>query len=537
MVKLAARDREGRASRATQYRVNASLSVKVDDALPGADRRARPADATHRRRARRWHAHLDDRPARRSAARWFRRSGRREAAPDGRRRASLRAFRSSLTNDPGRCTRGRVEGLRALRPASVLPRHARLEGAAAPGDSRDRRRRARARERDPRAGVRGRDRSLGGALPVWKPTAPKACDAPGAFSRISRNVVSARTRRLHFETRAIHAGQEPDAATGATIVPVYQTATFTQDADRGAPRLRVLAQRQPDARGARDLPRRARGRALRPRLRLGHGRHRRRHAAALGRRSRRRRGRSLRRQPPALHAGAAALRRALQLRRRDATRGDRRRRSSPRRACSGSRARRIRCCGSIDIAACARDRAPRAARWLVVDNTFATPFLQNPLALGAHVVRALHHQVHRRPLGRDRRRRRAWTTRSSAKRLRFTRNATGGVPGPVGRLAHAARREDAGACACASTRRNAPAVADVPARVAREIARVHYPGLPGSSRPRARAPPDARLRRHGHDRAARRRSRGAQALRSDAALLARREPRRRRVADRLPVDG
>ena len=33
-----------------------------------------------------------------------------------------------------------------------------------------------------------------------------------------------------FETRAIHVGQEPDEATGATVVPVYQTVTFTQDA-------------------------------------------------------------------------------------------------------------------------------------------------------------------------------------------------------------------------------------------------------------------------------------------------------------------
>ena len=37
-------------------------------------------------------------------------------------------------------------------------------------------------------------------------------------------------REARFETRAIHAGQPPDAATGATIVPVYQTSTFTQDA-------------------------------------------------------------------------------------------------------------------------------------------------------------------------------------------------------------------------------------------------------------------------------------------------------------------
>jgi cystathionine beta-lyase/cystathionine gamma-synthase len=35
------------------------------------------------------------------------------------------------------------------------------------------------------------------------------------------------TKRRGFSTRAIWSGQEPCAATGATIVPVYQTATFT----------------------------------------------------------------------------------------------------------------------------------------------------------------------------------------------------------------------------------------------------------------------------------------------------------------------
>ncbi|KAB8142039.1 cystathionine gamma-synthase [Chloroflexia bacterium SDU3-3] len=32
-----------------------------------------------------------------------------------------------------------------------------------------------------------------------------------------------------FATRAIHAGQEPDPATGAVIVPIYQTSTFAQE--------------------------------------------------------------------------------------------------------------------------------------------------------------------------------------------------------------------------------------------------------------------------------------------------------------------
>ena len=35
---------------------------------------------------------------------------------------------------------------------------------------------------------------------------------------------------MDFETRAIHAGQEPDPATGAVSVPIYQTSTYVQDA-------------------------------------------------------------------------------------------------------------------------------------------------------------------------------------------------------------------------------------------------------------------------------------------------------------------
>jgi cystathionine beta-lyase/cystathionine gamma-synthase len=34
---------------------------------------------------------------------------------------------------------------------------------------------------------------------------------------------------MEFETRAIHVGQEPDPATGATIPPIYQTSTYTQE--------------------------------------------------------------------------------------------------------------------------------------------------------------------------------------------------------------------------------------------------------------------------------------------------------------------
>ncbi|MBA3402581.1 MAG: cystathionine gamma-synthase [Actinobacteria bacterium] len=37
-------------------------------------------------------------------------------------------------------------------------------------------------------------------------------------------------RLVEFETRAIHVGQEPDSATGAVTTPIYQTSTYVQDA-------------------------------------------------------------------------------------------------------------------------------------------------------------------------------------------------------------------------------------------------------------------------------------------------------------------
>jgi cystathionine beta-lyase/cystathionine gamma-synthase len=37
-----------------------------------------------------------------------------------------------------------------------------------------------------------------------------------------------RPRRDHLETRAIHAGQPPDPATGAVMTPIYQTSTYVQ---------------------------------------------------------------------------------------------------------------------------------------------------------------------------------------------------------------------------------------------------------------------------------------------------------------------
>jgi cystathionine gamma-synthase len=82
----------------------------------------------------------------------------------------------------------------------------------------------------------------------------------------------------------------------------------------------------------------------------------------------------------------------------------------------------------IDIAATAADVHRRGAR-LVVDNTFATPYLQNPLALGADVV--VHSTTkylggHSDVVGglvvlHD---------PATADRIAFLQNATGAVPGP-----------------------------------------------------------------------------------------------------------
>ena len=38
------------------------------------------------------------------------------------------------------------------------------------------------------------------------------------------------TDAMRFETAAIHAGQDPDSATGSAVVPIYQTSTYVQEA-------------------------------------------------------------------------------------------------------------------------------------------------------------------------------------------------------------------------------------------------------------------------------------------------------------------
>jgi Cys/Met metabolism PLP-dependent enzyme len=67
-----------------------------------------------------------------------------------------------------------------------------------------------------------------------------------------------------FETRQIHAGQEPDSATGARAVPIYQTTSFVFRDSQHAANLFALAEvgfiysriMNPTLRGAHREPRR-----------------------------------------------------------------------------------------------------------------------------------------------------------------------------------------------------------------------------------------------------------------------------------------
>ena len=277
---------------------------------------------------------------------------------------------------------------------------------------------------------------------------------------------------MNFETLAIHAGQAADPATGATIVPVYQTVTFTQDAighDRGF----VYSRSGNPTRQALET-------CL---------------AALEGGRF-----------GLAYASGMAAIAGTMQLVQAgdhvvvaddlyggsfrlfskilpgygvrftyvDATRPEEVAKAiTPETRMVWIESPTNPMLRLVDVAACA-EIARRAGALLVVDNTFATPFLQNPLALGAHVV--VHSTTkylggHSDVIGG------AVIVDDEAlyQKLKFAQNATGGVPGPwdawltlrgAKTLAVRMRQHEA----------NARRVAEF-ARGRREIAAVHYPGF------------------------------------------------------------
>jgi len=283
----------------------------------------------------------------------------------------------------------------------------------------------------------------------------------------------ARVSERRFETRAIHAGQEPDSATGATIVPVYQTVTYTLDGV-GEHRGYEYSRGNNPTREALEccLASLEGGRAG---LAYGSG------MAAIHGVAQMLSAEDHVVVADDLYGGSYRLftkvlpRFGVDFSWVDATRPEEIDKAVTRRTrmvwieTPTNPMLRI-----VDVAACA-EIARRHGAALVVDNTFATPYLQNPLALGAHLV--VHSTTkyiggHSDVLGG------AVVTddEETAETLRFTRNATGGIPGPwdawltlrgLKTLALRMREHE----------RNAARVADF-LRGRPEIARVHYPGLP-----------------------------------------------------------
>src|SRR5437762_1277088 len=193
---------------------------------------------------------------------------------------------------------------------------------------------------------------------------------------------------MEFETRAIHAGQEPEPAYGAVNVPIYQTSTYAQSAV-GAHKGYDYARTANPTRPAVETP-------TNPLLRV------------------------------------------------------------------------------VDLGAVAAI-AHEAGAWLVVDNTFASPYLQQPIALGADFVTHSatkylggHSDVVGGAL--------VTTDAEVHERLKFLQNAAGAVPGPLdcflvlrGLKTLAVRME--------AHSRNAQRVAEFLSSH-RKVTQVYYPGLP-----------------------------------------------------------
>ena len=337
-----------------------------------------------------------------------------------------------------------------------------------------------------------------------------------------------------FETRAIHAGQEPDPATGAVVAadqpvdhvrPAGRSATTGAGSTRAAatrpaprsrrawPRSRAPATASPSPRGW--PPRTPCCASCRP---------------AARRRARRRR---LRRHVPAHRQGLR--------RRRPPVDGGRPDRPGARSAASWPDGTAMVWAetptnpahGDRRHRGGGRGRPRSTARWLVVDNTFATPVPAAAAGARRRRGRPLGHQVPRRPLRRGRRLRGARRRRPRRAASASSQNAVGAVPSPfdcylvqrgVKTLAVRMDRH------CDNARAVVELLAEPPGRRARAVA-----GPARPPRPRRGQAADARLRRHGVVRGPRRRGARRCALcRAHRAVHAGRVAGGGRVADRAP---
>ncbi len=275
-----------------------------------------------------------------------------------------------------------------------------------------------------------------------------------------------------FSTRAIHAGQEPDAATGAVITPIYQTSTFAQEglgrhkgyeyARSGNPTRTALEECLAALEGARHGL--AFGSGLGAETTLMHILRSGDHVVAMD----------------DLYGGTFRLfeqvfcQLGLSFSFVDARDSDRLRAAlRPRTRLVWLETPTNPLLKVVDIAAVA-EVAHAAGALVVVDNTFLGPYLQRPLALGADFVvysTTKYLGGHSDVVGGAL----LLNDDALAARLRFLENATGAVPGPLdcwlvlrGLKTLAVRME--------AHQKNAMRVASMLAAHPR-VARVYYPGL------------------------------------------------------------
>ena len=279
--------------------------------------------------------------------------------------------------------------------------------------------------------------------------------------------------QLGFETRAIHAGQPPDATTGAVVTPIHLATTFAQDevgkhrgfeyARTGNPTRAAFEQCIASLEGATFGSAFASGlaaedailRALRPGDHIVMGND------AYG---------GTFRLIDRVHAPMGITCTAVDLTDREAMVAAFR----PQTKLVWVETPTNPLLTIVDIAEVAQVARERGAT-VVVDNTFATPYLQQPLALGADVV--VHSTTkylggHSDVVGGFV----ATNDAAIAEQIRFVQNAVGAVPSPfdcylvlrgVKTLAVRLDRHCANALTVADMLQHHPRVRDV-----------HYPGLP-----------------------------------------------------------
>ncbi|MBD5604052.1 MAG: cystathionine gamma-synthase [Candidatus Eremiobacteraeota bacterium] len=278
---------------------------------------------------------------------------------------------------------------------------------------------------------------------------------------------------MKFSTRAIHAGQDADETTGATIVPIYATSTYTQDAvgeHRGFdysrtvnPTRSALETQLASLEDARYCSAFASGMAATSAVLnlLSAGDH-----VVVG---------------DDLYGGTYRLfskvlsRYGIRFTFVDMTDAAATRAAiEPATKLIWAETPTNPLLRLVDIAALAALKP--AGCILAVDNTFATPYLQSPLALGADVV--VHSTTkyiggHSDAVGGA-----AMTSDAAlAETIRFHQNAVGGVPGPFDAWL-TMRGAKTLAVRMREHERNARLVADFLA-ARDDVAAVHYPGLAG----------------------------------------------------------